>query len=239
MNKPLFRYFVGASLVISGSACKEIYNPPQGQTAYNYLVVDGFLDRTQPTTITLSRTRSLADTTPSVPELNARVTVEGDGSNIFPLTETGKGNYSIAALPMNPSEKYRLNIITANGENFISDYVEVKQTPPIDSISFTKQDDGAHIYANTHDPLNNSTYYKWEFSETWEYHSFFVSELEYSAAVQDVVARPIEHQIWRCWRTTNSTSIFIGSTANLSQDVIFEYPLVTIPTGRCKTWRVV
>jgi hypothetical protein len=44
-----------------------------------------------------------------------------------------------------------------------------------------------------------------------------------------VVFRDPSQQIERCWHTYSSTAIFLGSTAKLSQDVVYEYPLNRLP----------
>ncbi len=230
MIRTFCKYLSGVTviLVLPGN-CREVYDPPQGQATVNYLVVDGFLDINNPSIITLSRTRSLADSVPSIPELNAQVSVEGSNGIRYELNESGNGSYSIYSLPLDPNQRYRLDIATADGKLYQSDFVDVKLTPPIDSISFIKKNDGVHIYANTHDASGSSKYYQWEFQETWEYRSFFGSEYEYLD--HQLLSRPPEHQVFRCWHYTSSNSIFVGSSANLSTDLIFENELVFIATA--------
>ena len=86
------------------------------------------------------------------------------------------GIYKSNPLLLNSADKYRLKIITASGEQYASDFVEVRQTPAIDSITWQQQND-VTIYANTHDPSNSTTYYRWDFIETWQYRSQLESEL--------------------------------------------------------------
>ena len=159
--------------LIFGVGCKEKYLPKEVTTNYSYLVVDGFLNASNDTTtINLARTKTLEDKNSFYPEQNALVSVEEDGTgNIFNLDEIGNGTYRAAALPINTQRKYRLNIRTSNGGVYQSDFVQVKITPPIDSVSWDQNDEGLTLYSNTHDAQDSSRYYRYEYTETWEHHS--------------------------------------------------------------------
>jgi hypothetical protein len=223
--------FIGAIFYFDG--CKEVYIPPAITANNNFLVVDGFINYGQDSTIIrLSRSRSLIDTIRTVPELNAQVTVEGQGSEIYPLNEVGNGEYGIDQLNLNIHQLYRIRITTNTGEQYLSDFVPVKPTPAIDSINWIRQDDGVHIFINTHDPTNNTRYYRWEYSETWEYHSPYDSHLEY--VNNQVVNRDPSRQVLICWSTLKATNIFMASSANLNQDIIYESPLEFIAVGADK-----
>lgn len=165
--------FYGLIFMLIMGACRQAYTPPAVKAVNSYLVADGFLNAgSDSTVITLSRTRAL--TAPSVPilETNAQIFVEGDGGFAAQLANLGSGRYGSAGLGLNNLQKYRVRIETANGSEYLSDFTPVKPCPPIDSISWQKSDSGITVFANTHDPSNNSRYYRWEFAETWEYHSF-------------------------------------------------------------------
>ena len=109
-------------------------------------------------------------------EHNAEVNIEGENHETFPLYENGNGVYvSSAALNLNSNEKYRLQIKTRDGKEYVSDFATVKNTPAIDSISWQRENGGLKIYVNTHDPQNNTKYYQWKYEETWEIHSAYLS----------------------------------------------------------------
>ena len=98
------KYF-GLFLILNCLGCREYFDPPALKNTPKYLVVDGLLTSSpDSTSITLTYTRSLKDTAPGKPELNARLTVEGDGNTTIPLTEIGNGHYS-NLLTLNPIRK--------------------------------------------------------------------------------------------------------------------------------------
>ena len=167
MYPRIFCLIFCCSLVLAFS-CKQHYTlPAQAIKQTNYLVVEGNINVGQDSTIiTLTRSVPVTDTTKAlVPETGAAITVETDAGRTFPLVEIGNGAYAVANIQQGAaSEKYRLNITTANNRQYVSSYVEFKKTPPIDSVSWEQHDDGVHIYVNTHDDQNKSLYYKWNFT---------------------------------------------------------------------------
>ena len=221
-------------MLLLAVGCKEKFNPVVVATATNYLVVEGLINSGQGTTnIHLSRTTKLADTTVLKPELGAQVMVEGDDNMQYLLSEKGAGVYAAGPLTLNSNNKYRLRIHTSNGKDYISDFVPVKPSPPIDSVSWKKGNNEVLISVNTHDPQNNTKYYRWDYEETWEYHSFLNSHLEYRNGL--LYTRDSTNQISKCWRIVNSPDVAIGSSTSLSEDVISQHLLVHIENGSQKT----
>src|SRR5882757_1477096 len=79
---------------LAGLNCKEVYTPPAIKNNPNLLVVDGIVvSGNDSTIITLSRTRSIADSIPSVKEVNAKVSVVGQTGVEYPFIEQGNGRY--------------------------------------------------------------------------------------------------------------------------------------------------
>jgi len=210
--------------------CKVPYDPTLKSSDTNALVVEGNIDGSVPFVIKLSRSRMLTngDTAARKYELGAKVIIEDNHQDTYPLTEEGNGIYSsLNTLPLNPSYQYRLHIFTSNKEEYESDFVPFKSSPAIDSIGWNLNDGGVQVYVNTHDPNNSTTYYRWEYKETWEFHSLYYSNYQYNPPDSTVIPRTV--QIYTCWHTDSSTSIFLGSSAKLSSDVIYEMPLPYIP----------
>ncbi len=218
------------------NCCKEPFIPPAGIKSPSWLVVNGFLNAgNDSTTIELSRTRSLDSGQYSQPELKAQVSLLAESGTIYSLFEQNNGRYSAAALNLNPGDKYQLEILTKDGRKYLSDPVSVVLTPPIDSVSWKMDSTGADsklgvtIYANTHDPSNTTWYYRWDFEETWEYHTVYVSWNYYYDG--QVLPRDVDSLIFTCWKSAPSSNLTLASSTKLSQDIIFENPLVFIPKG--------
>lgn len=208
--------------------CKDVYVSPYKVPPTGYLVVEGYISGNTPTQFMLSRSIPLPGNSGLPTETGAKVQVEGSDNSLRPLPETSSGVYR-DSFALNPQAQYRLRIQTANGENYLSEYVPFKNTPPIDSISWTNGPNGVIIYANTHDPANNTHYYQWNWDQTYEYHSAAYSAFEYNRAADNVFIRPDSDQVYRCWLSSSSASLLVGSSTKLAQDVISLYPLKMIP----------
>ena len=215
-----------AFIFFASISCKEEYYPPVDDTISNLLVVEGIINPDS-TTITLSRTRNLNDTIRFIPETNAIVYIEGQNGGQFQLQPKGNGRYTIGAIPLNTSNRYRLRI-AVSGNSYASDYVEIKRTPAIDSIGW-KQDTDVSVYLNTHDLANDTRYYRWEFVETWEHHSYYDTNLGWNG--QDVYFRDPSQLLNKCWTTAGSSEILLGTSSQLSEDRIENAPITLITDG--------
>ena len=220
-------------LLFAVFGCKEKYIPKVNQTATNFLVVDGTINSGNgPTFIRLSRTTKMTDTVRFNPETGAAVSVQGNDNTVFPLVYKGAGIYSADQLTLNNTRQYRVHIKTKDGKEYASDYVEVKITPAIDSINWIRRGDGVHIYANSHDALNKTKYYRWDFEETWEERSSVIANYQYNAQNNTVAEiNPNAVNIYSCWKTQPSTGLLLGTSAALANDVVYQQPMLQIPNA--------
>jgi len=203
--------------------CREYYEPPVLKNNPRLLVVDGFLNSSpDSTSIKLTYTRNLSDTAPAVPVLNATLLVEGDQNTLVPLFDNGKGIYG-NLVSLKTSEKYRLSITTSDGRKYQSDYVPFEQPPPIDSISWEQDTSDVRFYINTHDPQNNTHYYRWHYEETWQYSTYLTSNFDFVHG--SLIARPPDEQIHNCWKENKASTILLASTSQLSQDIVHRFPV--------------
>jgi len=234
-------------LILFSTGCVQEYIPPVKPSGSSWLVMDGSLNSGPgPVSLTLSRTTNL-DTTAQQYERGATIIVQGDDSSTYILAESSPGTYTANDLNLNSNKKYRLKINTSNGDVYASDFVPVIPNPPLDSIDYQLNGEGLQIFVNTHNPQNNTRYYKWQYKETWEFHSAYLSKLKYVIDPEPqgyvyslkpgVVAYyppdPYDSSIFICWQSDSSTEILLGSSAALSEDLI-HLPIVTVPTGSQK-----
>jgi len=120
--------------------------------------------------------------------------------------------------------KYQLHVITFDGTEYESEWVELRKVPEIDSLYWTYEEketanpdekiQGVQIYLTTEDPQNETWYYRWEWIETWEFNTPFIA-----------AGRPTLHD---CWKTVNSSDIEISTSKHQSVDVIKNHPLAFI-----------
>jgi hypothetical protein len=220
--------FLFFCLAVGYTSCRKPYEPPVDTINSNFLVVEGFINTgADSTIIKLSRTVPIAEKGTLKPELRAQLVIESESNTTYPLRELNGGIYGAAPLNLDPNQKYRLRITTTAGSSYLSDFVESKRSPLIDSISWVAKNDGVQIYSNTHDDANKSVYYRWEYEESWQFTARYSSSL--IAEEDGVNFRDPETQgIYRCWGNSNASTIVLGSSEKLEKDVIHLNPVTFI-----------
>lgn len=218
--------------------CISSYAPPEIKANLNYLVVDGFLDKSSNTcAVKLTRTVPISGGLSTLPVvLDATVQLEDDANTLAVLKGDGTGTYLASGLNIDNTKKYRLKIKTADAKEYESDFVPVIQTPAIDSVGWNITLDGMQLYVNTHGGNDNSRYYLWNFIETWEYRSAQKSDWRFDDSTKEkIVPRDTSDNLYRCWQTAYSNEILVGSTAQLSDNVVSEFQLEVLPLTSEKT----
>jgi hypothetical protein len=199
---------------------------PQTNEDKQLLVVEGLItDQPVVNTIKLSRSLPLGTRNTANPVNGSIVSISDDLGNTYFLSETYSGTYVTdpAIFKGEIGRKYSLHIKTNtlnNTHNYESYPVEMKPVPHIDSVYYEKKaimetdgittQEGCQIYLDTHDPANVCKFFRWEYSETWEFH------LPYQ----------VPNQV--CWISNNSSVINIKNTSVLDQDKIEQFPLLFI-----------
>lgn len=234
MSKEIYICIFIFGILLLLSSCKKPYVPPAITASSSLLVVDGNINTgTDSTIVRLTHTIPLSSPagTVSPPELNATVTVESTQNTEYPLAETGNGYYRAVGLNLSSANQYKLKIVTSAGKVYESDFVQVKNSPPMDSVSYQTQSASLSINVTTHDPSNSSRYYRWDYNETWIIHSKYDSKLELQTdPVDSIVVRDPANQIYTCWQSDVSSDIVLGSTAKISDDILINYPVAIIPS---------
>ncbi|HMF72891.1 MAG TPA: DUF4249 domain-containing protein [Flavitalea sp.] len=220
-------------LLFMASACVEPYDPEVEDTDANFLVVEGFLNASDGSaTVTLTRTVPVTSGEKTPPESGASVSIEVEQGLTYPLAETSGGVYTGLVNDIRFNTGYRLLIQTNDDDTYASDFISLQPTPAIDAINYSMVRDGLLLTVNTHDATGETNYYRWKYWETFEYTSNYISEYMFLNDTIDL--RPMERSIYQCWRTIVSTGIFVASTQSLTESVVQEFPLITIPRGSKK-----
>ncbi|MBC8054516.1 MAG: DUF4249 domain-containing protein [Sphingobacteriaceae bacterium] len=219
-------HFLYVIIILFFAACKERFEPAIDTPLTGYLVVEGNINSGNgPTVIKLSRTGRL--NLGGRAEKGAEVQIVGEDLSTYNLTGSDNGVYTSAVLNL-PEQRYRLRI-KSSGKEYLSELLEEKKTPPIDSVSWQRAAEGVKLYVHTHDDSNKTKYYKWTFEETWEIRSELEAFYKFKTTVipnrRDVVTvvrtTPKEQELlFYCWKSEVSNEILLGSTAKLSKDII-------------------
>ena len=214
-------------IILFSFNCRKPYNPHVINSPASYLVVEGVINTgADSTIIKLSRTVNISAGVTNNPETNAIVIVQSNSNDSYLLKEISPGNYAVPSLNINNTKQYRLSIKTTDNQQYLSDFVPVTISPPIDSVGFNILNNGMQIYVNTHDASNSTHYFRWDYQETWQFHSKF--ESGYITNGKEIVQRDASQQVYNCFGNNNSDVIVLGSSANLSQDIIYQNTILNI-----------
>ena len=221
---------IASLILLMLGECRKPYNLPAIAGTNGYLVVAGVINPgSDSTIIKLSRTVNISSKTTTKPVLGATLNVESDQHTTYPLTETGNGFYSAPGLNLDKTHTYRLNIKTADNKQYQSGFEQVVITPPIDSLGFnitTIPDTGIQIYANAHNSNSAPRYFRWDYNENWQFFSKYISN--YISNGSSMVQRTPDQYVSTCFSSDASADIVLGSTVKLSQNVIYQNPLIFI-----------
>ncbi len=223
------------SLVLN--SCIEPFSPPEINSPQRYLVVDGFVNASNDTSrITLSHTLNTNDENKFSVEPGANLTLESERGEVYAFTEESTGNYVLPPVNISDTDKYRLRIKRNSGQEYLSEYVQVNATPPIDSIGYYYDEgrDAMVIKANTHDSKGSTRFYRWKFEETYQYRSAYHSSLVYNPVTKKIDGRTDNISV--CWATKKSNTIILGSTIKLTSDIIKDLPIHIVPVNTNKLY---
>ena len=224
LMKPIQKIILISFLLLVNSCITQFI--PQTRDNKELLVVEGLItDQPDSNTIKLSKSLPLGKKSVANPLTGCIVTISDDLGNTFSLTETAAGTY--VTDPANfkgvIGRFYTLHINTNsanNSLNYESFPMDMKPVPPIDSVYYEKVTiqesnefsggkEGCQVYLNTHDPTNQCKFYRWEYSETWEFH----------------FPEPYKPKNIICWVSSNSNEINIKNTSAFVESRINRYPL--------------
>jgi Domain of unknown function (DUF4249) len=218
-------WFLPVMIVV---ACREKYVAKVNMPTNGYLVVEGFINTgNAATNFTLSRSSSL-DSTKIIPETGAEMEVQSSNGASYPLNENSPGKYSIGQIPVDTSLQYRIHIKTSSSKEYLSDLEEAKISPPIDSVAWIADTNAIDISISTHDDQKKSIYYQWEYVETWQYSTMLESGYIWTMPETLVPRDASESFPAYCWASDSSTQIIISSSAKLTKDVIYEFPIAQV-----------
>jgi hypothetical protein len=217
MKKSYLVIFVISLLIQIGCTVQFI---PETDEDKELLVVEGMItDQNRKYTIKLSKSLPLGKVMVAKPVKGAKVSVSDEKGATFNFTEIQPGKY------VSDSTKFRGRIggkytlyIRTTYLSYSSQSMEMKPAPQIDSVYYEKElinasnelglkEEGCQIYLDTYDPSKKCLYYRWDFTETWEF------RLPYS----------VPNRV--CWKSSVSDRIFIKNTVVYNQARVSKYPL--------------
>lgn len=161
------------------------------------------------------------------PSPGCRVFIE-DSNQVFTLNEYEKGKYRtwIDSIDLIPGKSFRLRVLTKDNQEIISDWEKLIPCADIDSIYYEYETQattdpqhdlqGVRFYLDIKGNQNQSRYYLWEMTETYEYHSPYPITYYWDGTLHHV---PTDYSKQICWISLPVQSIYTLSTEGLPNNV--------------------
>ena len=172
--------------------------------------------------IKLTKTYRLEENGPEFIE-NANVTVEDNLGNVYTFIEGDEVYESQNPFQAIAGRKYKLKIIT-NGKTYTSTQEILSTVNPIQNVEVNdfnlSGERGAEIKVKAFDPTKSSTYYRYEFEET--YKVIAPKWRPYTATINpmthEFIFTPRTYEAQTCYSSFKSNELLLHSTSNLSED---------------------
>jgi len=215
------------------TSCIDEY--PLNVTDYeNLLVVDGLLTNGPgPYEVKLSYSTSLSY--PAFrPVQNAELFFEDNEGTLVPLIELDEGIYypTDSSFRGQTGKSYRLLVKLLDGTQYATKFSRLRSPVEIDSIYYKIESvptdnpdyklNGCRFYLNTALPVEDSIFYLWRLTETYEYHSAFKIEYYYEGRIKPFYN---SDSLFYCWKTDVVPDVFVQSGVNKTENQFTDYPL--------------
>lgn len=164
------------------------------------------------------------------PVSGCTVFVEDENGNRIPFAESvNAGHYTgkFEGANVIVDSKYRLSVEMPGGEQYLSKYEELMPCPKIDTVYsevVRKQttdpavtEDGLQFYTDFTGDENYGNYFRWQLTETYEYHSEWPLDKWLDDQGSHDLAVP-DYSHFVCYETDSLPEIFLLSTEGYSQN---------------------
>lgn len=222
--------FIISLLVILTMGCREPFEPEIKNQEAGILVVEGYLDSEGlKSELRLSITTNVSDTVGFTPVKRAIISLISESGSIFPLVEDKEGVYYFEE-NIDENQEYRLEILLANGEKYLSSFLKPIITPPIQDAGYVRDEQGIEVFVNTQGD-ENADDFLWTFEETWIFLPRFKVTYIYKPEIGNVVPMKEEERIDLCYKSETNSDILLETSSRFEEQVVFRKTITEIPKG--------
>ncbi|HQO49481.1 MAG TPA: DUF4249 domain-containing protein [Bacteroidales bacterium] len=217
------------------SSCIKPFDPEIRKTdSVKYVVSGQINDGEELQSIEISSTSNL-ETAGYLPEEGCTVEVVASTGERFAFVPQGNGLYKgrIAQSYFVPGAGFKVEIITAAGDNLVSAYDYYVEGPELGNISWEVDTlvsnglagtvAGLRFFTDLEASMAHSRLYRWEVIETWEYHADYPLIWYYDGHVQQVWPPDYSRKV--CWKTEQVPYVFTLNTNSLTENRFQHFPL--------------
>lgn len=211
--------------------CITPYEPGIEPSEINKYVVSGQVtDQNEIQTVSVSMASPVSDPQ-YIPVPGCTVLIRDGQGNEFPMNEYDNGSYRglIKSSNVIPGASFKVEILTTDGTKIESDYDTLHECPQVDSVYYLRKDidteksEGIQFFLNLDGGSTNSRYFRWELTETWEYHVPYPREWYYDGTIHHI--SPPDYSRTVCWSTVPVRNIYTLTTSGFKENKYELLPL--------------
>lgn len=202
---------------------------PEVEGIPGILVVDGMIVNEE-SVFKLSRSVGISDLLRDKEVItNAMMYVERSDGTLFEARHEGEGTYCVRTGDLVPGLEYRLCFSIGDRE-YQSSYLSPIQTVEIDSLSYRKGNNSlVEIYVTSDGGKETPRYYRWSYNETWEVKARLQATHYYENGILTESNLQTSHNSYYCWGRDSSKILLLGTTKELSENILLNKKLYEIP----------
>jgi hypothetical protein len=231
----LIRRFIPILTLLALFACIKPYTPVIDSNAANKYVVSGRVTNTegwQEVDVFMSTPIGKKG---SQPVSGCDVNILDDKGNVFSLAEDSAGIYRawIGSEFLNAGTAYKVTVFTPESELIESSYDTLMPVVALDSVYYIIEDvptsnpdifiRGMQFYVDLDAIGSPSRNFKWEITETYEFHAVHNVEYYYDGGFHQVLPPDSTNKV--CWTTGLVKNVYTISTKSLFTNALQKYPL--------------
>ena len=221
------------------SACIYPFSIQQEEGEFMHLVVSGDILQDETTRITLGYVYPVG-TAPSAMRKDypaGTLKVEGDGGFSCKGEYQYRGVYTFDTSSAPADQRYRLHILLADGREYASPWQGVNQAPVVTDLRAEPAESGLALYVSL-DGADSLWNFRWDYTETWEYHADFIPTLMFVPGLPDgdnenpskIYREPDPSEdYYYCWTSRQSVEPGLASAEGQSGNVVKDRLIMTIP----------
>jgi len=242
MKKIAVLLIAGFVILTGMVSCIYKFNVEGVEGQNGVLVIEGDIVAGEISYFTLSYTKDISKiSSPSVSTVAKRVKVESESGYIYEgkliserdtlFSYSTRFMYEVDTRDIPTFYKARLVVEKSADSIYVSDWVSFTKTPPIDSVTYRIPEDRSalDIFVHTHSDDSDCKYFKWDYTEDWELHSYYWAYYQYDKGTDMIYELPSSENRYYCWNTDKSRDINVFSTEKLKTNVVADRKLVSIP----------
>lgn len=232
MKRFLMNTIAAAAAALAVSACIYPFEP-EAQGEGGRMVIEGDILIGEETIVNLSYTAPIGGALQrEAPE--AQVWVKDENGNIYgglyrETTEDNIAVYAIDTKEADPSLKYSLHVRNLTDlKTYETELLDVHKGAEIDSLTYILDAERGLFNVGISVHTTGESYFRWTYSEDWEFHSDYGSYLVYDTMTREMRTRTYEEDIYTCWGHDTSSEIIIFSTESQTEDRFVDLEFRTI-----------